>query len=130
MDTTRDDVITTDEMSTEHDAGSEQNGKGGAKRAAKTVADQVAGAASVAAARLPEAAQTTREAVEEANRAMRAGSDGTLVAGTMFSTGLSLGLLLGGANRLLVILALLPAAAMGSAILDRSGGRRSPMQEG
>ena len=42
------------------------------------------------------------------------------MAGTTLSVGLALGLLLGGANRLLVILALIPAAAMGFTLLDRS----------
>lgn len=100
--------------------GTASNGDGGPKQAAREVAGTVASAASEAVARLPDAAQTTRGAVEEANRAIQGGSDEMLVAGTTLSVGLALGLLLGGANRLLVILALIPAAAMGFTLLDRS----------
>ena len=39
-------------------------------------------------------------------------------------------LLLGGANRLLVILALIPAAAMGFTLLDRSQSGRTPVKRG
>jgi hypothetical protein len=53
------------------------------------------------------------------------------MAGTTLSVGLALGLLLGGANRLLVILALIPAAAMGFTLLDRQSGRGSaPVKRG
>jgi hypothetical protein len=112
------------------------NGEGGPRQAAREVAGSardvagsVATAASEAVARLPEAAQTTRGAMEEANRAIRAGSDEMLTAGTTLSVGLALGLLIGGANRLLVILALIPAAAMGFTLLDRSQTGRSGLQE-
>ena len=46
-----------------------------------------------------------------------------LAVGTSLSLGLALGLLLGGANRLLVILALIPATAMGFTLFDRHNGR-------
>jgi hypothetical protein len=102
------------------------NGAGGTRQAARDVAGGVMGVASEAVSRLPEAAQSTRGAVEEANRAVRAGSDEMLTAGTTLSVGLALGLLIGGANRLLVVLALVPAAMMGFTLLDRSqGGRRT-----
>ena len=52
------------------------------------------------------------------------------MAGTTLSVGLALGLLLGGANRLLVILALIPAAAMGFTLLDRSQTGRTPVKRG
>lgn len=103
------------------------NGAGGPRQAARDVAGGVMGVASEAVSRLPEAAQSTRGAVEEANRAVRAGSDEMLTAGTTLSVGLAIGLLIGGASRLLVILALVPAAMMGFTLLDRSqGGRRTP----
>jgi hypothetical protein len=113
---------------------SETNGSGAATTggpagAARDVAGTVLGAASEAVARLPEAAATTRGAVEEANRAMRAGSSEMLVAGTTLSIGLALGLLIGGASRLLVMLAIIPAAAMGFTLLDRSQPG-SPLQGG
>ena len=120
MSTTSDDVAKGGDSTT--------NGPEGAKQAAREVAGTVATAASGAVARLPEAAQTTRGAVEEANRAIRAGSDEVLTAGTTLSVGLALGLLLGGANRLLVILALIPAAAMGFTLLDRSQSGRARLK--
>ena len=120
MTATPDEVSTTD---------ADNNGTADqARQAAREVAGTVATAASGAVARLPEAAQTTRGAVEEANRAIRAGSDEVLTAGTTLSVGLALGLLLGGANRLLVILALIPAAAMGFTLLDRSQNGRSALK--
>ena len=104
---------------------------GGPGQTARAVAGNVSNAATEAVSRLPEATQATRQAVEEANRAIQSGSDDTLMAGTTLSVGLALGLLLGGANRLLVILALIPAAAMGFTLLDRQQGRRgNPVKRG
>lgn len=86
-----------------------------AMESARNVADELA-------QRLPEAAATTRSAVEDAARRMEAGSDEMLTAGTTLSLGLAIGLLIGGAPRLLVALALVPAAAMGMTLLDRRAG--------
>ena len=90
-----------------------------AKEAVRDAADTVRGVANEAVARLPEAAATTREAITDARRAIDSGSDETLSAGTLVAFGFALGLLVGGANRLLVMLALVPAAAMGLTLLDR-----------
>jgi hypothetical protein len=90
----------------------------------RDVANEVAERASAVAARLPEAAATTRTAVEEAARRMEKGSDEALAIGTSLTVGLAIGLLLGGANRLFVALALIPATAMGFTLFDRyTGGR-------
>jgi hypothetical protein len=92
----------------------------------KDVANEVADRASAVAAKLPEAAATTRSAVEEATRRMESGSDEALAVGASLSVGLAIGLLIGGANRLLVVLALVPATAMSFTLLDRyAGGRLS-----
>jgi hypothetical protein len=93
----------------------------------REVATEVADRASAVAARLPEAAATTRTAVEEAARRMESGSDGALAVGAALSVGLAIGLLLGGGNRLLVALALIPATAMGFTLLDRYAGRTGPL---
>lgn len=98
-----------------------------------TVGDAVADAAGTvrvaagdAVARLPEVAATTRSAIEDANRQMRAGSDEMLSIGSVMSFGFAMGLLLGGASRLLVAVALIPAAAMGLTLMDRvSRSRRT-----
>ena len=110
---------------------SEVSSNGGPAQTAKVVAGNVGNAASEAVARLPEATQAGRQAVEDANKAIQSGSDEALMAGTTLSVGLALGLLLGGANRLLVILALIPAAAMGFTLLDRQSGRGgAPVKRG
>ncbi|MEA2576512.1 MAG: hypothetical protein QOD78_100 [Chloroflexota bacterium] len=97
-----------------------------AKETVRDVADQVRSVASEAAARLPEAAATTRDAIVDAQRRIDSGSDETLSAGTLVAFGFALGLLVGGANRLLVMLALVPAAAMGLTLLDRQNPRPAP----
>ena len=93
---------------------------------ARQAADTVAGAAGEMAARFPEAANTTRDAIGEANRAfqeanrmVKAGSDDTLKVVGAASIGFAMGLFVGGANRLLVIAALVPAALVGSEVMQR-----------
>ncbi len=85
---------------------------GAAVTARDTAADAVA--------RLPEVAATTRSAIEETNRQISAGSDEMLAVGTLLSYGIAMGLLLGGASRLLVAVALVPAGMLGLNLLDRS----------
>jgi hypothetical protein len=86
---------------------------------ARQVADAAGAAAGEVANRLPAAAATTREAIDEASRQMEAAPTDVLVAATSLSVGVALGLLLGGSPRLLVALALIPAAAMGATLLER-----------
>jgi hypothetical protein len=78
-------------------------------------------AAGTVAERLPEAAAATRATVDEATRRIEAGSDQTLIVGTAMSFGFAAGLLVGGAPRLLVTVALVPGVAMGMTLFDRSG---------
>ena len=89
----------------------------------RDAADTVRSVANEAVARLPEAAATTRDAITDARRTIDSGSDESLSAGTLVAFGFALGLLVGGANRLLVMLALVPAAAMGLTLLDRQSTR-------
>ena len=93
---------------------------------ARQAADTVAGAAGEVAARFPEAATTTREAIGEANRAfqeanrmVRASQDETLKIVCAASLGFATGLLFGGANRFLVMAALVPAALVGTEYMQR-----------
>jgi hypothetical protein len=102
------------------DRASGMNGGGGPREVASDVASGVRGAAENVAAKLPEAAATTRAAVDEAARRIETGSDEMLTMGATLSVGMAVGLLIGGANRLLVVLALIPAAAMGMTLLDRN----------
>ena len=92
---------------------------------ARDVVGNVTTAANDAMSHLPDAAATTRDALAEAGRTMTASSDDRLSAGTLVSVGFALGLLVGGANRLLVLLALVPAAAMGLTLLDRQSPSRT-----
>ena len=93
--------------------------------ATRDVATDVADKASAVAARLPEAAATTRSAVEEAARMIEAGTDEMLAMGTSLAMGLAIGMLVGGAPRILVAAALVPATAMGFTLLNRSNGGRA-----
>jgi len=91
---------------------------------AKGIASDVADKAAAAASRLPDAANATGVQLGRANAIIRQESDEVLAVGTSLTLGLALGLLLGGASRLLVILALLPATAMGYTLFDRHSGTR------
>jgi len=88
--------------------------------AASTAAGSAAAAASNAASQLPVAAANARTVLVDANRQIRAGSDELLIVGGALSFGFAMGLLFGGANRLLVAAAMLPAASMGLTILERA----------
>jgi hypothetical protein len=107
-------------------------GNGSPRDVAGDVTANVRGAAETVAARLPDAAAQTRAAVDEAARRIETGSDEMLTAGTTLSLGLAIGMLVGGAPRILVALALIPAAAMGLTLLDRNSrtaqarARRTP----
>ena len=82
-------------------------------------------AASEAVAKLPDAVATTRSAIEDANRQIRAGSDEMLALGSALSFGFAMGLLVGAAPRLLVAVALIPTAMMSLTMLDRSSRTRT-----
>lgn len=86
---------------------------------ARDVAGRAGEVAGEVASRLPAAAASTREILNSAQMSMESTSDELLTSGTMLSLGVALGLLLGGSNRLLVALALIPAAAMGATLVDR-----------
>ncbi len=92
----------------------------GLVQTARQVADSVAGAAGDVSARIPEVAQTTRDAFTEANRIVQGGSDQTLKLVSATSIGFAVGLLVGGASRLLVIASLVPAALVGATLLERN----------
>ncbi len=68
---------------------------------AKGIASDVADKAVSRAQRLPEAASATGIHLEKANQMIRSESDEVLAVGTSLSLGMAIGLLLGGANRLL-----------------------------
>jgi hypothetical protein len=91
----------------------------------REVASEVADRAQAVVARLPDAAASTRDAIDEAARRMEGGSDEMLAVGASLSVGLAAGMLIGGAPRILVVLALIPATAMGFTLLDRYSTSRT-----
>jgi ElaB/YqjD/DUF883 family membrane-anchored ribosome-binding protein len=91
----------------------------GVAHVARQAADTVAGAAGEVTARIPEVAETTRQALSEANRYVQRGSDHTVKLLGATSIGFALGLLVGGANRLLILLSLIPAGIVGATMLER-----------
>ena len=97
---------------------------GAVSDAAETVRDAATNARDVAANRLPEVAATTRHAIEDANRQMQSGSDEMLAMGTALTFGMAIGMLFGGAPRLFVAGALVPAAAMVITLFTRAGWNR------
>lgn len=94
----------------------------GIAQSVRHVADTVAGAAGEVSSRVPEVAQTTRDAFSEANRLVQQGSDQTLKLVGAVSVGFAVGLLVGGANRILVIASLIPAALVGATMVERTEG--------
>jgi hypothetical protein len=68
---------------------------------------------------MPDVARTSRAAVGNLFSTIEAGSDARISTGVALSLGLAIGLLIGGAPRLLIALALAPLAAMGLVLADR-----------
>jgi hypothetical protein len=68
---------------------------------------------------VPEVARASRAAATDMLHAIESGSDERVSAGVTFSLGLAIGMLVGGAPRLLIALALVPLAAMGMVLADR-----------
>ena len=71
------------------------------------------------ASSMPDVARASRGLMDDAMRAIESGSDERVSAGVTLSLGLAIGMLIGGAPRLLTILALVPVAAMGLVMIDR-----------
>lgn len=87
---------------------------------------QVRGAVDEVGRQLPEVARMSRVAANDLYRSVASGSDERVSAGVTLSLGLAIGMLLGGANRLLIAIALAPVAIMGLAIAERrSKGARA-----
>lgn len=117
--------MTTDSTSTDSTTTDTEDAR---SRIGGTVADAagaVKSAAADAADRLPEVAAATRSALVEVDRQVEAGSDELLTVGTALSFGMAAGLLLAGANRVLVLSAFVPAVVLGLRLLDRSSRSRT-----
>jgi len=89
---------------------------------AQGAATRVRSAAETVAERLPAAMDTAQGAVNETARQLEELPNQALIVGTSFSLGLGVGMFLTGTNRLLVLMALVPAAAMAATLVGREGG--------
>ena len=71
---------------------------------------------------VPEVARTSRSVMEDWMQQIEQSSDERVAAGVTLSLGLAVGMLIGGAPRILTALALIPVAAIGLVLLDRRNG--------
>jgi hypothetical protein len=116
-------MATTQDMERTSAAGADQGIRrrvGVMGDAVSTAAGSAAAAASEAMAQVPAMAGSARTVLVDTNRQIRMGSDEILIVGGALSFGFAMGLLFGGANRLMVAAAMLPAASMGLTILERA----------
>ena len=86
---------------------------------AQDAAEMIRSTAERAAERWPEAVAGAQTYARETQQALERMPNQGLVIGTSFSLGIGVGLFVSGANRLLVILALAPAAAMAATLMTR-----------
>ena len=87
--------------------------------AVQTAVHEVRGAIEGVSRSMPDMARASRSAVDDMFKAIETGSDERVTAGVTLSLGMAIGMLLGGAPRLLIALALAPVAAMGLVLADR-----------
>jgi len=96
-----------------------RRGPDGVLAGAQDAAEIVRTTAERAAERWPEAVTGAQTAARDTQKALERMPNQGLVIGSSFSLGLGVGLFMTGANRLLVLLALAPAAAMAATLLGR-----------
>ena len=80
---------------------------------------EVRGALENVSRSVPDVARASRKSFDDMFKAIETGSDERVSAGVTLSLGLAIGMLLGGAPRLLILVALAPVAAMGLVLQDR-----------
>jgi hypothetical protein len=95
------------------------NGGDASGDAVQAAIHEVRGALQGVSRSVPDVARASRSAVDDLFRAIETGSDERVTAGVSLSLGLALGMLLGGAPRLLILLALAPVVASGLVLADR-----------
>lgn len=101
------------------DRNGSKRGADGVLAGAQDAAEMVRTTAERAAEKWPEAVAGAQTYARDTQRALERMPNQGLVIGTSFSLGLGVGLFMTGANRLLVLLALAPAAAMAATLLAR-----------
>lgn len=98
---------------------SRTNGSSTDRDPVATAVAEVRGAIENVGRSVPDVARASRAAVDDMFRAIETGSDERVSAGVTLSLGLAIGMLLGGAPRLLILVALAPVAIMGLVLQDR-----------
>jgi hypothetical protein len=88
-------------------------------------ANEVRGALQGVGRQVPQVARASRSAIDDLYRMIDSSSDERVTAGVTLSLGLAIGMLLGGANRLLIALSLIPVAVTGFVMADRGVGSRT-----
>jgi hypothetical protein len=111
---------TQSDTQTESDTQNGARGVGAAvMTATQDAADAMRTTAEKAAAKLPDAVAGAQVAATETQRVLDEMPSQALLIGTSFSLGMGVGLFAAGANRLLVALAVAPAAAMALTMFGR-----------
>ena len=95
------------------------NGSDSKSDAVQSAVQDVRGVLEDVGRSMPDVARASRSAVDDLFKAIETGSDERVTAGVSLSLGLTLGMLLGGAPRLLIIIALAPVVAAGLVLSDR-----------
>lgn len=108
---------TTSSSSTQNGANGSKSG--GAVGVLSNAPELVRSTAAQAVERFPEVAASAQTVARDTQRQLEKMPNQGLLAGTSFSLGLGVGLFMSGANRLLVVLAMAPAAAMAATLLAR-----------
>jgi len=114
---------TATRSTTSRSRGANGGDHGGNIEAVQAAAREVRSALEGVGRSMPQVARVSRGAVDDLMRAIETGSDQQVTAGVSLSLGLAIGMLLGGAPRLLIALALAPVAIMGIALAERRTGR-------
>lgn len=97
-----------------------------AQDAAQATVEAARNVAGTAADRLPAAMTTAQDVAGQTSRTLDELPDQALIIGTSFSLGLGIGLFMSGMNRIFVLLALAPAAAMAATLINRESSAPSP----
>ena len=95
------------------------NGGDARSDAVQSAMQDVRGALEGVSRSVPEVARVSRTAVDDLFKAIETGSDERVTAGVSMSLGLALGMLIGGAPRLMIVIALAPVVAAGLVLADR-----------
>ncbi len=117
-----DQVATTAGEAVDRAGGAAQRAGVAAQRAGEVLTDVAGDVASTVSKKAPAFIDASRAGAGIAAREVQGASSENLMMGTIFSTGLALGLMLARVPRPLSILALVPVFAMGGTLLGRRAG--------